>query len=794
MMFVRHAAHPHMTGVIFALLVATIFAHVWFGSAPLPFGGPNVILAALAVILSLAHVMSRTLRLDTPSALIHALIRDFRPVLPIMAVSLLLLLWALAVYLFTDTLRPTRLATMGMGIGLLFAVYLSVDSVYRATLMVLAISMATAVSTLFGMAVTFLGDPFLTLWVQIATVNEQLLYTILTEGRTAGLSPDTVALSYQLAIALPLAFAAFLSNLFGHGTASRMTRRVIRSTGRRHAGSPMISLMLYAAVAIMVIGITVNATRSAICGVLVGAVIIVLLSPRNPQIWRRLLFLVPLIPLWLLVFSDTTLTTAGPTITGLTRAGPANGTRHTFAGLTPEEVYTVQLRVRDAHGYGPPSPELAAIPKPDGSLSLTWQGPTEPPTGYQFRLRTADAWWPWLSFEPTLSSAAPSRLNGQGPSVNGLAAIGLAAASDHPRRGHTFAGLTPGEGYTIQLRVRDAQGYGPPSPELTTTAGRYGSFVSTWQDPAEPPTGYQFRIRRANTTAWFPWQTFEPALSSQGPTIAGLASRTTRADPSHTLTSLAPGERYFVQLRARNDTVYGPPSATLTAISDRVGHLRLTWQDPADLPTGYQFRIRRANTTAWWPWQTFETARQPSRDKLITEAQAALHNVEGSSHLGTNIHSFSHTATRARIPITIMAFRHAAAHPLGTGHYWPSQSYLPAGLTAPMVNWIFTRHSPHNQFLVILVYYGFPGLILLILFYALVSRSLLHSGTLLIRSPDTALSFLLAALTGTLAGYGINSLLHNAGPFVGDWYHFFLIGLAFSLGRIAASRQANDQE
>ncbi len=684
MTLVRTTSPPSMTGLIFALLLATIFAHIWFGSTPLPFGGPNVILAALAVILSLAHVVSRVLRPGTPSATVHTLIKDFRPVLPTVVVSLLLLLWALAVYLFTDTLRPTRLATMGMGIGILFAVYLSVDSVYRATLLALAIILATAVSTLFGMAVTFLGDPFLTIWLQIATVKEHLLHSVLTEGRTAGLSPDTITLSYQLAVALPLAFAAFLSRLFGHGKGSRLTS----------------STVLYTALASMVIGITVNATRAAILGVLVAAVIIVLLSPRSPQMWRRLLFLVPLIPLWLLVFSDTPLTTSGdrPTLAGLTLAGPADIPRrgHTFTGLTPGQVYTVQLRARDAQGYGPPSPELTAAPKPDGSLTLTWQAPANPPTGYQLRLRTAanPTQRSWQSFRPSLRSAAPSSPSGQGPSIVGLTTAELTTAC--PRRGLTLVGLTPGQVYTVQLRARDARGYGPPSPEVTATAGQYGSFVITWQDPTDPPTGYQFQHRRADDPAWWPWETFIPACDEQ------------------------------------------------------------------------------------------------PRDGKRVAARSALNTFEKTSHLGANLLSFSHTATRGRIPMASMALRHSLAHPLGTGDYSPGLSHLPAGLPAPMVNWLSTHYSPHNQFLVILVYYGFPGLILLLLFYALVLRSLLHSRRLLIHSPDTAPSFLLAAITGALAGYGINSLLHNAGPFVGDWSHFFLVGLAFSLRRIAASRQANE--
>ena len=53
---------------------------------------------------------------------------------------------------------------------------------------------------------------------------------------------------------------------------------------------------------------------------------------------------------------------------------------------------------------------------------------------------------------------------------------------------------------------------------------------------------------------------------------------------------------------------------------------------------------------------------------------------------------------------------------------------------------------------------------------------------------DASLYFLGTAVVGALAAYGVNSLLHNSGPFVGDWAHFFIVGLVFSIERIVASR------
>ena len=142
--------------------------------------------------------------------------------------------------------------------------------------------------------------------------------------------------------------------------------------------------------------------------------------------------------------------------------------------------------------------------------------------------------------------------------------------------------------------------------------------------------------------------------------------------------------------------------------------------------------------------------------------------------------------------MTLTALRYSLEHPLGTGRYAPEPRHLPGGLS-PRVAEEVLRHTPHNQFLVVLVYYGYPGLALLAAFYLLIARSLLITARHYVRTRDADTLLLAAAVTGALAGYGANSLFHNAGPFVGDWFHFIIVGLVFSIERHAASKSLPQQ-
>ncbi len=165
---------------------------------------------------------------------------------------------------------------------------------------------------------------------------------------------------------------------------------------------------------------------------------------------------------------------------------------------------------------------------------------------------------------------------------------------------------------------------------------------------------------------------------------------------------------------------------------------------------------------------------------IVAVATFALVNLIEEGGVSGRIVSVQDTSVRARLPMAITALKYAVEYPLGTVAYHPQPRHLPSGLD-PVVQKEVLRHTPHNQFLVVLVYYGWPGLALLIAFYGVIASSLLSSARLALKLGTAESVVLVAAIAGCIAAYGCNSLFHNAGPFVSDWYHWIAIGLVFSI-------------
>ena len=595
----------------FFLLLAAIFAQMWFASTPLPLGGPNVMLAGLTVLLSAFCVLRRAVRTEKRSAAVCALVADYRPIIPVVAVSALLAAWALAVYLFTDTLRSqwVRLVQMALGGGVLFAVYLSVDSMRRAKFMALAIVTATFVSALFGFGVLLVGDPFLSVWLHISDVDVKEMVVVFAQGRIAGLAQNTGLFAMQLAVGISLSFAALLYSPFEQG-----------KTGGRTCNAALFVMSMTMATALVV-----NATRSAILGTLAGVVIVALPSLRAPLLRRRLLFIVPLQAIWLLAF------------------------------------FNPVFAVRDVVGL------LAGdLPEIDGLAA------------------------------------------GDLPEIDGLAAGDrLADSGDRAVIYHKIERITAGVEYAVQLRAQNDRGFGQAS-EIVAVTENDGSLTLSWNAPNDPDiVGYRFRLRARGETAWEPWQGF--------------------------ITTAGSGHRF--------------------AMSDADG---------------------KANDKEW-KLLVARTARSlPDR------------GLEGN----TRLFQIFDGASLRRIHMAATALRYSWDHPLGTGLYRPTASHVSAGLD-PLNVKIVLQEWPHNQFLHTLVLYGFPGLILLVLFYVLVLRSLIHSIRSVMRGQDADLHFLATGVVGATVAYSIVTLLVPLGPFIIDWSHFFLIGLAFSLERMATAYRGN---
>jgi len=139
-----------------------------------------------------------------------------------------------------------------------------------------------------------------------------------------------------------------------------------------------------------------------------------------------------------------------------------------------------------------------------------------------------------------------------------------------------------------------------------------------------------------------------------------------------------------------------------------------------------------------------------------------------------------------RPSLALTALRYAFFHPFGTGVYRPSkEEYVILG-PDPRVEAVVGALTPHNQFFNVLVYYGFPGLVMLVVFYWLLFRTLRKCWLATVQNHD-AYKWMVGGLIGAFLAYLVNSMFHNAGPFVGDWFHWFFIGLAFSVHRLVLS-------
>ena len=143
-------------------------------------------------------------------------------------------------------------------------------------------------------------------------------------------------------------------------------------------------------------------------------------------------------------------------------------------------------------------------------------------------------------------------------------------------------------------------------------------------------------------------------------------------------------------------------------------------------------------------------------------------------------------SSRARAPMAITALEYAREHSLGTATYSPELRHMPLEMMEndPVVVEQVMKNTPHNQFLVILVYYGIPGFVLLICFYIVVLLCLYYNVRTTLMRGDLRMLVVAAAIAGAILAYLVNSLFHNKGPFVGDWYHWIVMGMAFAIRKL----------
>ena len=592
----------------FAAVLLGILGYVWFASTPLPLGGPNVAFATLAVVLA---ALSLALAAWS-SGNVAAIRQRVRDIVPVVAVATLLCLWALAVYLATDTLDAPRLAKMALGIGVLFAVFVCVDGVRRARAMVFVIIGAVLVSALCGFGVALVGDPFLSLWLRIANVPHEDLQEMLLFGRIAGLSAHVSVFGRQVVVAIPLALAALLCcDCAG------------RPWSRRAALAALFVVLMG-----LVTAMLTNATRSVMLSVCVVLLAIAVVALRSARARRRFLVFAPLAVLWLfftLAGEPEDAESAGvggvrgdirelATGDAALREGDADVLGHVFVGNRPGLEYEVQLRERHPAGYGQPG-SVTVRADEQGTFVLTWRKRPDVLV-YQSRRRAEGQvdWQEWFSFEPSLRSASPAK-------DERFTLQDMVVGSDwrlnelgQRRIGYRVSGLEPGARFVVELKAEVIGDHADPVP-LAATVGEDGAIVLTWRVPSEIGVlGYVYRLQRRGE-GWGRWHEFEAFMTAIAPGEAALdlavGSRSLggsakSARIGHEFAGFVPWFWYAVQVR-RMDARGAVKVGEATVKPAEAGDFVLTWREqPADGETvGYRFRARKISDSEWSPWQDF---------------------------------------------------------------------------------------------------------------------------------------------------------------------------------------------
>lgn len=460
--------------------------------------------------------------------------------------------------------------------------------------------------------------------------------------------------------------------------------------------------------------------------------------------------------------------------------------------------HTVQVRALKVGVLGPAA-QARVTPSTQQYVALFWRGPATSATlEYQFRSRTSAAdWGPWRNIW--------ARKIAHGPAFGTLGVGSRWLADGPPAVGHAFHGVPLWPWQVVQVRTRHANGFRTPL-EAATRADFNGNLVLVWAEPGvrDGVLGYQFRRRDVGSSEWQPWQDFQATLSSRVP-VPALVGATPGGGVTvrwQTLQGLIPGFLYHVQMRAWNEHGYGAESAEVALEADVDGAVALAWRTPAGnhTATGYQFRLRHGGL--WRDWRDMAQAASPRRG--VTQgrrntrheqrsAVAAAREPQGRPGRQHRLArgDLADTSVLNRLRQVGVLWRYTLDHPLGTGRFAPAMRHLqdnPGSYSAEVV----LGNPPHNQFAHMLGLFGVPGLVLHMLFYALVARAAFRCARPGGQPATPGLRFLAASAVGACSAYFVNSLLLPDGPLLSDWDHFFIIGLLFCVARLKAAQDAGD--
>jgi hypothetical protein len=135
----------------------------------------------------------------------------------------------------------------------------------------------------------------------------------------------------------------------------------------------------------------------------------------------------------------------------------------------------------------------------------------------------------------------------------------------------------------------------------------------------------------------------------------------------------------------------------------------------------------------------------------------------------------------SRLPMLITAFKYVALNPLGTGSYNPSLINISSYVSDSTILEYILNNSTHNHFTNVMVYYGFPGVFLVTIFYLSLFKRFKMVKNEAKTQREVNKLMILNMLMGSFVAHTFNSLFHNAGPFVGDYYPWYIIGIFLAL-------------
>ena len=141
-------------------------------------------------------------------------------------------------------------------------------------------------------------------------------------------------------------------------------------------------------------------------------------------------------------------------------------------------------------------------------------------------------------------------------------------------------------------------------------------------------------------------------------------------------------------------------------------------------------------------------------------------------------------SAQARLPLNVIGINIALEHPLGIGSIEEFNEFSADNyeIVAHMKGAEAVRYlAPHNQFLNTLLYWGIPGFLMLMLLFFYKFRVLFR----LLKCQNDFIWAVAFGILGVSVAYIVTSFFHNAGPFTGDIFYWYVIGLIPALARIA---------